>query len=123
VRARVEPADWVLDPPILGSTDPLVVHFDRPLDRALLEHCLEVRGPGPGRVAGRACPGPGERSWSFAPHQPWRAGDHRLRIDARLEDLAGNSLRRVFHRDLARADDDPLDIEHVDRIFTTAARS
>jgi hypothetical protein len=123
VRARVEPADWVLDPPILGSTDPLVVHFDRPLDRALLEHGIEVRGPGPGRVGGRACPGPGERSWSFAPHRPWRAGDHRLRIEARLEDLAGNSLRRVFDRDLARPDDDPLDIAHVDRAFTTATPS
>jgi len=28
-------------------------------------------------------------------------------IDPRLEDLAGNSLRRIFDRDLSRAEDDP----------------
>jgi hypothetical protein len=34
-------------------------------------------------------------------------------VDPRLEDLAGNSLIRVFDRDLTRAEDDP---NHAGRV-------
>jgi len=34
-------------------------------------------------------------------------------VDPRLEDLAGNSLIRVFDRDLTRAEDAPADARHV----------
>ena len=88
--------------PAAGSTAPLTVRFDRPLDRALLEHCLSVAG-----VAGEAAVGEGEGSWSFVPDASWRAGTHVLVVETRLEDLAGNSLARVFDRDLTRPEDDP----------------
>jgi hypothetical protein len=96
VRRRVDVADW--------SVEPGVVHFDRPLDRALLERAFDL----PGEI------GPGERSWIH--RRP--PGEHVLRVDAGLEDLAGNSLRRVFDRDLTRRADDPLDVDHVDLRFT-----
>ena len=35
--------------------------------------------------------------------QPWRAGDFELRVDKRLEDVAGNSIARVFDTDRDRA--------------------
>ena len=44
--------------------------------------------------------GEGEGSWSFAPDAPWRGATHVLAVETRLEDLAGNSLARVFDRDL-----------------------
>ena len=34
-------------------------------------------------------------------------------VDPRLEGLAGNSLIRVFDRDLTRAEDAPADARHV----------
>jgi hypothetical protein len=107
-RMAVDPGRWAWHPPAAGSTGPMVVEFDRPLDHALLEHSLEVVGPGASPLAGRATVGPGERSWRFAPGRPWRSGRHALRVDTRLEDLAGNSVARVFDRDLSRTDEVPL---------------
>jgi len=114
VRARVTPGGWTLRRPAAGSSDPLVVELDRPLDHALLEHGIGVLDADLAPVPGRSAPGSGERSWRFEPDGAWGAGPHRLRVAARLEDLAGNSVRRVFDRDLARPGDDPLGLEHVD---------
>jgi hypothetical protein len=112
VRQRVDPGAWRLDAPAAGSTGPLVATFDRPLDRALLEHCLTVQD-----VDGTVAIGAGELTWSLTPATPWRAGRRTLRIDTRLEDLAGNSLVRVFDRDLTRPSDDPGTQTHASLDF------
>ena len=102
LRARVDPRDWVCRLPAAGTAEALGVRFDRPLDHALLQHALEV-SDGAGRpVPGRPEIGASERSWTFTPAAPWPAGEYRLAVDPRLEDLAGNSLARVFDRDLER---------------------
>jgi hypothetical protein len=59
-----------------------------------------VTGPGGRTVTGTAEAGPQERSWRFTPRQAWEPGLHRLLADPALEDLAGNSVTRVFDRDL-----------------------
>jgi len=110
VRAKVDPGVWQITPPPPSSRERLTVDFDRPLDRALLEHSLTVAAEDGTEIPGHAAIAPGERRWSFAPDQPWRPGAHELIVDALLEDLAGNSLARVFDRDLTRLADDPLDI-------------
>ena len=108
LRARVDPRDWECRFPAAGTADALLVRFDRPLDHALLQHALEV-SDGAGRpVPGRPEIGAAERSWTFTPAAPWQAGEYRLAIDPRLEDLAGNSIARVFDRDLER-DEAPVD--------------
>ena len=108
LRARVDPRDWECSFPAAGTADPLRVRFDRPLDHALLQHALEVIADAGRPVPGRPQIGPAERSWTFTPAAPWQAGEYRLAIDPRLEDLAGNSLARVFDRDLER-DEAPAD--------------
>jgi hypothetical protein len=110
VRSRVDPRAWAIEAPAAGSHAPLVVDFGRPLDRALLAHSLTVANDAGAEVSGRASVLPGDRRWQFVPELAWTPGPHRLTIEARLEDLAGNSLTRVFDRDLARPEDDPLDI-------------
>ncbi len=106
-RRHVDPARWELAVPPAGGTGPLVVTFDRPLDHGLLARCLHVTGPGGAGVDGAAQAGPQERSWRLTPGAPWAAGPHRLVIDPVLEDLAGNSVSRVFDRDLSRPQDNP----------------
>ena len=102
LRARVDPRNWECRLPAAGTVEALRVRFDRPLDHALLRHALEVTD-GAGRpVPGRLEIGAAERSWTFTPAAPWPAGKYRLAIDPRLEDLAGNSIARVFDRDLER---------------------
>jgi len=110
LRQHVRPSAWRLRTPGAASGDPLVVEFDRPLDRALLEHCLTVLDSSDGPVEGQLSVADGERAWTFTPLEPWRSRVYRVSVDARLEDLAGNSLTRVFDRDLTRPEDSPIDI-------------
>jgi hypothetical protein len=106
-RRRVDPGRWTVLAPSGGTREPLEVEFDRPLDHGLLTRCLHVTGPDGQQVAGGPEPGPGERSWRLTPGQPWAPGGYRLIVDPVLEDLAGNSVSRVFDRDLARPEDRP----------------
>ena len=109
-RRHVEPARWALAVPTAGTVDPFGVTFDRPLDHGLLARCLDVLGPGRQPVPGTPEVGPDERSWRLLPREPWAADVHELVVDPELEDLAGNSLRRVFDRDLTRPEDAPRDV-------------
>ena len=118
VRARVNPEDWRYHCPTAGSTEPLTVEFDRPLDQALLEHSLWVNAAAGVALAGRGSVGPEERSWRFEPQSQWEEGRHQVIVDPRLEDLAGNSLIRVFDRDLMRPEDAPTDARRVAIDFT-----
>jgi hypothetical protein len=100
LRRPVDPAGWRVDFPGEGSPDPLRVEFDRPLDSAMLKHAFQVIDTDRHVVTGAGAVLAGELGWTFKPSQAWLSGEHHLIVNARLEDLAGNSLRRVFDRDL-----------------------
>ena len=117
-RRRVEPDRWALSIPSADSLDPIVVTFDRPLDHGLLARCIHVVGPDGGIVRGFRDIGPEEKSWSLAPDAPWTLGSYDVVVDPILEDLAGNSVARVFDRDLTRAKDDPHATQPVRLGFT-----
>ena len=112
IRSRVDPGLWDVRWPA-ASTDPLVVRFDRPLDRALVLRCLRALGADGHPIPGRTELDAEARVWTFTPTE---GVVHGLRIDTRLEDLAGNSVRRVFDRDLEAAADDG--IEDAELILT-----
>jgi hypothetical protein len=106
-RRHVDPAAWTLAVPEGGTATALVVRFARPMDHGLLGRCLRVAGPDGCPVDGSAGAGPGELSWQLSPARPWVPGPHQLLVDPILEDLAGNSLIRVFDRDVDSPADDP----------------
>lgn len=106
-RRRVEPGGWTLTIPSQHSFEPLDVAFGRPLDHALLARCIRVIGPGGALVDGTPEVGPQERGWRLVPRAAWAPGSHQLVVDPVLEDLAGNSVGRVFDRDLTRPEDEP----------------
>lgn len=118
VRARLDPTDWQYRRPRAGSLEPFTVRFDRPLDHALLGHCLRLHDVNGEPVAGERVIGEGERSWRFEPLSPWESGRYSLVIEPRLEDLAGNSLTRVFDRDLQRTEDTPSEARPMEIGFT-----
>lgn len=122
LRSRIDPSAWRLTAPAAGSRDLLRVTFDRPLDHGLLQHCLSVRDAVGATVKGTAYIGAGERDWYFTPPAPWQAGEYRLIVEPRLEDVAGNTPARVFDRDVTRLEDAPTQSETI-RVSFTCGRS
>jgi hypothetical protein len=106
-RRHVDPASWLLTVPPAGTSEPVQVAFGRPLDHGLLARCLHVAGPGGELIHGIPQISPGEQAWQLVPHRAWARGSHQLIVDPVLEDLAGNSVSRVFDRDLSCPDDEP----------------
>jgi hypothetical protein len=112
---------WKISPPPAGTGEPLVVEFDEPLDRAMLERVLVVKTASGESLAGAVAIDGQETRWSFTPELPWRAGKHVLAADASLEDLAGNSLGRPFEVDVFRPIETALKTEVVEIPFEIAA--
>ena len=113
VRARIQPDCWQWHIPSPGSMDSLSVAFDRPLDHALLGHCLWVADAAGSAMPGQGIIGPGERSWRFIPEHPWGKNGYQLVIEPTLEDVAGNSAARVFDRDVTKLEDTPSEAKRV----------
>lgn len=96
------PGRWLISSPKPGTSQPLTLVFGEPLDYYLLTETLHVF-----RADGTAIPGTwhigrNERQSQFTPATDWTAGRYQLRIDNRLEDLAGNNLSRPFDRDITQ---------------------
>lgn len=89
---------WAITLPRAGSLEPLVVRFDEPLDPAMLTQALRVQQKGGATAVRVTVPASGEE-WRAVPLAAWQAGDHELLADPLLEDLAGNSLTRLFEQE------------------------
>ncbi len=108
LRRHIDIGVWRVVAPPASTLAPLIVLFDRALDSAMLAHTLTVSDEYGSIVTGTATVTDGERAWSFVPRLTWMQGQHTLHVDPRLEDIAGNSLVRVFDRDLTRPEDAPV---------------
>lgn len=99
-HTQPDPSRWLVRIPARGSLEALEVHFGEPLDHALAERLVSVLAPDGKTLPGRGTITDGDRGWRFVPDVPWIVGQHQLRVDAALEDLAGNSVARVFDADM-----------------------
>ena len=98
IRSRVDPSRWDVQWPD-SAGDQLVVRFGRSLDRALVRRCLKILGPDGRVVPGQAVLDRGAAIWTFTPVIGPVLG-WSLHVHPDLEDLAGNSVRGAFDRDL-----------------------
>jgi hypothetical protein len=96
LTGHVDPDAWQVE---RGSA--LTLRFDRPLDHALLDRAIDA----PGTIEH------GATWWRVTP------APDKINVDTALEDVAGNSIRRVFDRDLTRREDDPRDDSHITLAF------
>ena len=112
-----DPHQWAIQPPKQGSIDPLEITFGEPLDYSLLTETLHIIDEEGRALAGKWQPVNEERSGVFNPAMPWKAGPYRLKIESRLEDLAGNNLNRPFDRDITRKNTSPTTRPFVDILF------
>ncbi len=96
-----DPQRWRLTAPAVATDGPLRVAFEEPLDHALLQRLLTIVDSQGNALAGNLVIDQHQQRWSFLPDQPWKAGEYALRIDADLEDLAGNSIAKPFEVDVS----------------------
>lgn len=96
------PAHWKVNPPPAGSVQPLLVNFGERLDYSLLTETLHVLTEKGTVIAGVWKPLSEESHVQFTPAKNWTSGAYTLRIESRLEDLAGNNLNRPFDRDITK---------------------
>jgi hypothetical protein len=112
-----DPKTWTVELPPASSRLPLTVRFPGPLDHALLERMLGVANAQGVKVAGAVAVIDHETGWQFTPVEPWEAGGYRIVIDTRLEDSAGNSLRRPFEVDIFHRIEREVKVETVQLPF------
>lgn len=93
---------WKVTIPVAGSTDPLIVHFAEPLDYLVAKNALFIANDAKHELPGNIELTDSERTWRFTPFAPWKKGQYELRIEPRVEDLAGNNMERLFDVDLEK---------------------
>lgn len=112
-----DPQHWKFDVPPVASRQPLTVTFREPLDHAMLQRVLTVRGPGGDYLEGAIEVDRRETRWRFTPRSAWRAGDYKLVVATTLEDRAGNSIGRPFEVDIFNKVDRTIDTPTVSLPF------
>jgi hypothetical protein len=100
VLEALDETHWRLVSPRVGSLDSAIVHFDRVMDAAICEHEIGVLTPAGEVVHTRVSLAPDGTAARIIPSHPWRAGEHRLIVTERLEDVCGNRLGEALDHDL-----------------------
>jgi hypothetical protein len=103
-RTSPDARQWDVESPVAGTTRPLTVRFDEPLDRALVERWINVIDAAGNRVDGRAAIGQRDATWSFVPARAWTTEAYQVMVDPRIEDLAGNTPAFLFDADMPKDD-------------------
>ncbi|MDW5266133.1 MULTISPECIES: hypothetical protein [Acidobacteriaceae] len=93
---------WVLLFPIVGSLDPLVVHFDRVMDAALCEDEIGILTASGEVVQTNLSLEPHGTTAQIIPTHPWNVGEHRIILSDRLEDVCGNRLGEALDHDMSK---------------------
>jgi hypothetical protein len=95
--------EWQLQPPGAGTTALFVVKTQETLDHYLLSESIGIVDENNAPVKGEIKLNIKDNKVFFFPAVPWKPQHYRLQVDARLEDLAGNNLNRVFDRDITKS--------------------
>jgi hypothetical protein len=91
---------WKINNPKAATKNALMISTGEALDHYLLQECIVVLDDKGIEQKGKVTLSGGDNTWTFTPDEPWRSGHYQIQVAAKLEDLAGNNLNRVFDRDL-----------------------
>jgi len=122
---RAGPADerpidiqtWKLMPPRVGTRDPFMVDFLRPLDHGIASRALSIKMASGFPIAGIAGLRTADSTWTWTPSEPWIRGEYELVVQSILEDLAGNRVGRPFEVAMPDKPDRRTPAEQVSRTF------
>ena len=91
---------WSIEVPEPGTKEQLKINFNEPLDHVLAESTILITDANNTEVKGTLRINDEGTFLYFLPHIDWKRSIYNLQIEARLEDLAGNNLDRLFDPDL-----------------------
>lgn len=97
-----DPVHWRFSSPPPQTRQPLTITFGESLDYSLLTETISIFRADGSTLMGTWQLARNESQSQFTPSVPWQPGRYRLRVENRLEDLAGNNLIRPFDRDITR---------------------
>ncbi len=115
VDDQLDIKEWHLAAPQADTKQQLMVRFNCPLDHFLLLESLSILTDKGETVNGEISLEDNDKTWIFTPSAQWKGGNYKLRANARLEDLAGNNLNKVFDRDIYKQKKN--DNRYYERIF------
>ena len=108
-RTKPSVNSWKIKPPQSPIGSALLIQFHEALDHALLLNTIKVYDASGKTINGEIRILEQEHQWAFTPNNPWKKGAYKIQIDAKLEDLAGNNLNRLFDRDLASVNEEEME--------------
>ena len=92
--------NWKVVTPNAGTKNPLIVRFTESLDHSMLQRVIRIQAPNGEFITGVISVGDSETKWQFTPANEWTTGKYNLIVDNTLEDLAGNSVGKLFDVDM-----------------------
>ncbi|WP_082213218.1 hypothetical protein [Dyadobacter psychrophilus] len=113
------PASWKISFPKTDTKQPLNVDFLESLDHSLLNETFSVTTRKGETLPGQWHIGPKEKSAQFKPNTPWKQENYILKVETRLEDLAGNNVNRAFDGDVSKGNKSPSSAEIITVPFNT----
>lgn len=96
VTTGIDTSSWRLTSPKVGTTEPVIIRFDRVMDPASVEVGLIVRDRDGRAIEGAWFPELSGLSAHFVPAFVWRHGEIILVTHSDLEDIAGNRPNMAF---------------------------
>ncbi|MDX1470981.1 MAG: Ig-like domain-containing protein [Flavobacteriaceae bacterium] len=103
-KSKPIPKQWKLHLPDIGSHDILKIDFNEVMDSQLALETISIFNDKQQELRGDFQLQSNETGITFEPLQNWDKGTYMIKIEARLEDLAGNNLNRLFDTDLSQTD-------------------
>lgn len=103
-RSKPTLKQWRIDIPEAESKEPLRIRFNEYMDFLSTTGRIEILKNG-NTLSGAAFFEENEQEWVFRPEQKWKSGTYVIRADARIEDLAGNNLNKLFDRETSKSED------------------
>jgi len=97
-----DPESWEIVLPVAGQQGHLEINFKESLDAILCLETLNIENNEGEKVAGIFQLGKEEASILFKPVNSWNKGEYVILVEAKLEDLAGNNINRLFDTDISK---------------------
>lgn len=88
--------NWKIKSPKSEGLDPLIITFPKPIDHINANNYITVTNDKEKLIQGQIQLKEQETQWFFIPNKKWKRGTYFIRINSRIEDLAGNNLNGSF---------------------------